>query len=294
MRIAIGVTPDDSGSDALALGAMLCKCLRAEPILIHIYPAAYDYTSQGHVDAEWQSYLKQQAEGLVAEAAEEMSAIYGIETVPTCVHGHRSSGKGLIKVAKAMDSDVIAIGSAPGASNGRFQIGSTADQLLHGSSVPVAMAPAYLRRSADSTFSRILVAFQNSTEAHNAALEAARMARRTTLPLQLMTVLQKHRIYGSALTHSAETAVIEQQIRQTRANQEEIKAKLGRELDISAEIVVGDTIPTALGKMSFDGNELLVLASSRGGSLKRVFLGDMTYKLIRSAPVPMIVLPRRT
>jgi nucleotide-binding universal stress UspA family protein len=283
MRIAIGVTPDDSGSDALALGAMLCKCLRAEPILIHIYPAAYDYTSQGHVDAEWQSYLKQQAEGLVAEAAEEMSAIYGIETVPTCVHGHRSSGKGLIKVAKAMDSDVIAIGSAPGASNGRFQIGSTADQLLHGSSVPVAMAPAYLRRSADSTFSRILVAFQNSTEAHNAALEAARMARRTTLPLQLMTVLQKHRIYGS-----------EQQIRQTRANQEEIKAKLGRELDISAEIVVGDTIPTALGKMSFDGNELLVLASSRGGSLKRVFLGDMTYKLIRSAPVPMIVLPRRT
>ncbi|MCH9816785.1 MAG: universal stress protein [Actinomycetia bacterium] len=294
MRIVIGVTPDDSGSDALAIGAMLCTSFGAEPVLAHIYPAAYEYVSQGHVDAEWQRYLREQAEALVAEAAEEISESHGFEAVATTVHGHRSSGKGLIEVAQATGADVIAIGSAPGASNGRFQIGSTADQLLHGSHVPVAMAPASLRRSAEPKFSRILAAFQNTHEAQNAAMEAARMAQRAELPLQLITVLQKHRIYGSALGRSAESAVIEEQTQQTQENQAAVIAKLPAELDVSARIAVGDTIATALGQLSFDSNELLVLASSRGGAVRRVFLGDVTYKLIRSAPVPMVVLPRRT
>ena len=294
MRVVIGVTPDDSGSDALAIGAMLCMSFGAEPVLAHIYPAAYEYVSRGHVDAEWQRYLREQAEALVAEAAAEMAQDYGFEAVGTTVHGHRSSGKGLIEVARAMDADVIAIGSAPGASNSRFQIGSTADQLLHGSHVPVAMAPASLRRSAEPKFSRILVAFQNTSEAHNGVLEAARMAVRAELPLQLITILQKHRIYGSALSRSAETAVIEELTEQTTESQAAVISQLPEGLAISANIAVGDTIATALGQLSFDSNELLVLSSSSGGALKRVFLGDITYKLIRSASVPMIVLPRRT
>ena len=65
----------------------------------------------------------------------------------TAVHGHRSSGVGLERAGRSGSArDMIVIGSAPGASNGRFLIGSTADQLLHGSHVPVALAPAGYRR----------------------------------------------------------------------------------------------------------------------------------------------------
>jgi len=35
-------------------------------------------------------------------------------------------------------------------------------------------------------------------------------------------------------------------------------------------------------------------ASARGGPLQRVFLGDMTYKLLRATPVPAIILPRHS
>ena len=62
------------------------------------------------------------------------------------MHGHRSSGVGLIELAEAVDADLIVIGGAPGSANGRFLIGSTADQLLHGSHVPVALATTGYRR----------------------------------------------------------------------------------------------------------------------------------------------------
>ena len=47
-------------------------------------------------------------------------------------------------------------------------------------------------------------------------------------------------------------------------------------------------------RFDWQGDELFVLASARGGVLRRVFLGDMTYKLVRATPVPAIVLPRHT
>ena len=57
MKVVIGVVPGESSDDALALGGLLCDALGAEPILAHIHPAAYDYASPGHVDAEWEKYL---------------------------------------------------------------------------------------------------------------------------------------------------------------------------------------------------------------------------------------------
>ena len=61
-----------------------------------------------------------------------------------------------------------------------------------------------------------------------------------------------------------------------------------------AQITVGDDPQAALQRFDWNGDELFVLASSRGGVLRRVFLGDMTYKLVRATPVPAIVLPRHT
>ena len=57
------------------------------------------------------------------------------------IHPHRSSGVGLAEVASSRHAQIIVIGSAPGGSSGRIHGGSTSDQLLHGSPVPVAIAP---------------------------------------------------------------------------------------------------------------------------------------------------------
>ena len=51
-------------------------------------------------------------------------------------------------------------------------------------------------------------------------------------------------------------------------------------------MTVGDDASSAIQRFDWNGDELFVLASSRGGVLRRVFLGDMTYKLVRATPVP--------
>ena len=56
-------------------------------------------------------------------------------------------------------------------------------------------------------------------------------------------------------------------------------------------MTVGDNASSAVRRYDWNGDELFVLASAHGGVLRRVFLGDMTYKLLRATPVPAVVLP---
>lgn len=293
MLIAIGVVPGESGEDALALGGLLCQALGAEPVLLHVHPAAYDYASQGHVDAEWEAYLREETRALL-EREQKDAAAYGMENPRVAMYGHRSSGVGLAEAALAEKADMIVIGSAPGTSNGRFQLGSTADQLLHGSHVPVALAPAYYSGMSEGRLTRVVAAFQNTEESRNAAVTAAGLARDAGLPLTLLTVLLRHRIYGSKIGRSGEDAVIAQLSDEIREEQRRVLRSLPTEVEADAHVTIGDDALSAFRRYDWDGGELLVLASARGGALRRVFLGDMTYKLIRATTVATIVLPRHT
>ncbi len=292
MRIVIGVSPGESSDDALALGGLLCQAFSATPILAHIHPAAYDYASPGHVDAEWENYLITESRTLLDNAVGD-AVKYGITDPATIIHGHRSSGVGLDEVAQAEKADMVVIGSAPGASSGRFQIGSTADQLLHGSRVPVALAPSYYRGMNSGALGRLVVAFQNTDESRRTVHTAAGLAREAGLPLTLLTVLLRHRLYGSAIRHG-EDMVMDQLREDTVAEQERALAKLPEGVVADATVTVGDNASSAVRRYDWNGDELFVLASAHGGVLRRVFLGDMTYKLLRATPVPAVVLPRHT
>lgn len=292
MKVLIGVVPTESSDDALALGGLICEALGAQPMLAHIHPAAYDYASRGHIDAEWERYLVDESR-VFLDAAVEKAEQYGITDPETVIFGHRSSGVGLAEVATRHGADLIVIGSAPGASDGRFQIGSTADQLLHGSHVPVALAPAYYRGYRPTEIGRMVAAFQNSAESKAAAATAADLARIAQVPLTLLTVLVRHRIYGSALRHG-EDQVMDQLQADVVAEQTRVATEVGADLDVTCATTVGDDTMAALRRYDWDGDEVLVLASAHGGIVRRVFLGDMTYKLIRATTVPALVLPRHT
>ena len=288
MKILVGVIPDDCAADAMALAGVLQRAFGAEVVLGHIFAAPADSAGKRKVDAEWVAYLRSDAVQIVADAAVEAPR-RGLAHFETAIHGHRSSGVGLSELGHRIGADMIVIGSAPGAPNGRFLIGSTADQLLHGSHVPVALAPAGYRRSSPPDLARLVVAFQDTPESHKALEWAAEHG--AGLQLTALTVMIRHRIMGSNLAFDTEGLV-------TRQLQEDARAALDGALrvlgaDATAEISVGDDALSAISRFDWNGDELFVLASG-GGVLRRVFLGDMTYKLVRATPVPAIVLPRHT
>ena len=97
---------------------------------------------------------------------------------------------------------------------------------------------------------------------------------------------------GSQLSFDTENLVVQQAREDAQAALDEALADMGA--DAQSLITAGDDTQTALQRVDWRGDELLILASARGGVLRRVFLGDMTYKLVRATPVPAVVLPRHT
>ncbi len=178
MKILVGITPDASASDAMALAAVLQRRFGAQVVLANIFAAPDDPAGRRKVDAEWVDYMRREAVDVLTEAASDAASRYGLEEYTIAVHGHRSSGVGLIELAEAVSATTIVIGSAPGSPNGRFMIGSTADQLLHGSHVPVALATTGYRRVRPETLGRLVVAFQDTHESHTALRWAAAPRRR--------------------------------------------------------------------------------------------------------------------
>ncbi len=293
MEIVIGVNPDDAGQDALALGSLLSRSLSADPVLAHVHPASYDFVSRGHIDAEWEKYLSDNTAAILQEAHERFTRQYGWAEAATVIGAHRSSGQGLADIAAERGSELIVIGSAPGGSSGRFVIGSTADKLLHGSEVPIALAPAGYRRGRIDRIGRVVVAFQDTPESRSGVSIGARYAERMGVPLTVMTVVIRHRLYGSRLGADSEGAVLAQEREQVAAAQASALQDAAAAVPTTTELTVGDTPLSALQRLAWQGDELLVLGSA-AGHLKRVFLGDMTYKLLRATPVPALVLPRKT
>lgn len=294
MELIIGINPDSSDSDGMALGSLLARALGAKPVLAHIYPTNFDYPSMAHVDVEWVAYLQEQAALLLEEAKAKFCARFGWDDVEVVMAGHRSSGRGLAELAQERESTLIVIGSAPGTSLGRFGIGSTADKLLHDSPVPVATAPVGYAREGVERIGRLVVAFQNTAESLATLISGAELAERAGLPVRVLTLLIRHRMYGSNLGADAEEMVLRQILEDTVAAQEEALSEITITVPTDTVTPTGDSVRAAMQRVDWEGDEVLLLGSASGGGLRRVFLGDMTYKLLRATPVPAVVMPRNT
>jgi nucleotide-binding universal stress UspA family protein len=287
-EIVIGATTDEGSRDAAALGIALARTLDAVPVLAHVRPEPWRAAGSGRVDAEWDAYLEQSSRQTVeallrADAAdfEELGAL-------TDIGLHRQSGTGLDELAQRRGSSVIVIGSAPGGTAGRIQGGSTSEQLLHGSHVPVSIAPTGYADFAPDRIERLVVAIDMDY----------RPGRLTTaldlLPdveVELVCVVRRATaIYTTQLGADAELEVLH--VLRARAADALTAAQADIRRTTQAHVLVGDTVDAALEAMIWRREDLLVCGSSTLGPVRRVLLGDMTFRLLRAATVPVLVAPR--
>jgi nucleotide-binding universal stress UspA family protein len=294
MKLVIGVIDDDTSIDAMAAGAMVARSTGGEPLLVNIHPAAYEYVSHGHVDAEWEQFMHSQARKIAEDARNRFAERFDWPGARIGVHGNRSSGHGLSEYARAEGADAIVIGAAPGGSVGRFHLGSTANQLLHGSHLPVITAPSGLRRSSPERIGRVIVAFEAGREGEAALKRGAELARACGVGLLVLTIVVRHRMFASNLGADAEGQVLTATIAQLDDEQRKALAHIDTAgLHIEHMVEVGDSVIDAMNRLEWDSSDLLVVGSSRG-LLARVFLGDINHKIIRSTPVATMVLPRHT
>lgn len=291
MRIVVGVSPDESGEDGLALGALLARLLGASITLAFVHPPTMDYPSLGNVDAEWEAFLRERSRAALSHAAEILRTDWAIGDVDTVVVARASVGHGLRDAADQVGALVIVIGPGSEGIDGHLALGSVAHSLLHGGAAAVALAPEGYREVAPDAIQRLIVGFQDTPESEYAVGIAESVARPHDVPLHLLTVvLRMTRLLGARIGRDPERMVMEALIEHERAAQLGFIERSG--LPITGSVVEGDTAGRAMSRFDWQDSDVFVAASSSLGLLSRVFLGDLTHKLLRACTVPAVVLPR--
>jgi nucleotide-binding universal stress UspA family protein len=288
MRYLVALTPL-GGRDALSLGRMLARTGDVDLTVCVVVPQAWDYPSPARVDAEYAAFLNRYAEDAMAEAREFLDDTVRAEYTSTSAS---SATEGLIATATESGAVLVALGSARHGPLGRFTVGGIANEMLHASPVPVALAPRGYRPSRGARMSRVTCAFSGSTQSRSAFDAAVQLSARHGVPLRLATfVVRDRQMYPSQVGYDAERLVAEQWREQAREAQEQALATLPDAVE--ATIVDGRDWEDALDALPWEEGEMLVVGSSRLGPVARVFLGSSSTKIVRSSPVPVIVIPSR-
>ncbi|WP_433337603.1 universal stress protein [Spirillospora sp. CA-294931] len=189
----------------------------------------------------------------------------------------RGSGRGLSVLASKTGADLIVIGSPAGGAKGRVGIGSTADNLLHSATEAVMLTPSGYEPP--ERLHRITVAYVRRPQVDEAVVRAALAALKLDVPLRLLTL--------------AIGDVDDDRLRDDLALAIRLATDSGIAPEsVTAELAEGDDVAEALSRAEWPDGEILVCASSEDATAHRVFVGEVSLKVLRAAPCPVTVLPR--
>ncbi|KZF02046.1 MULTISPECIES: universal stress protein [unclassified Rhodococcus (in: high G+C Gram-positive bacteria)] len=282
MKITVGYLATPSGDDGVALATALARALDAS-IDIVLVMAVDEPVMEG--SGPYRKVLAAKAEGWVADAAAQVPS--GIE-VTTHVLSHESFARALIDFAVQTDADMIVVGGAGDGLLNRHSVGSVAGQLLHASEVPLALAPRGYRLS-NAPITDLTVAVPTRASAPNPLPFAITIASAAHVPVRLVSLVSLEPTGAPSDETSLDT-----RRRQVAAAQDNLDHAVRTLPDIDGlESIVADgsTLAEAMGNLDWKPGDVLFLGSSRLATPKRVFLGSSAAKILRAAPVPVIVVP---
>ena len=289
--VLVGYTQDQAGREALALGRLIAGRPGARLIVCTVVPEAWAHPSLGAVDQEYATYLAQHAQETLDSAR---ALLEGTPDVEYLRHAARSVTAGLSGAAEQTGADVIVLGSSHGGTSGRLSLGSLSSELLHTSSIPVALAPRDYAAQAGQPITRLSCAYAGTEVSNSTVLEALRLATLLGVPLRLVAFAVRDRqMYPSLAGFKAENMIVDAWREQTGAALERLQQQLaGVVPPIQSVMADGEGWDAALSNVAWQPGEVLALGSSRMGVLKRVFLGSNASKIMRASPVPVLVLPK--
>ena len=292
MTVVVGYTPSKGGRGSLDLALQLAHALDEDLTVVTVVPRQWATPSMARVDAEFGDYARQ-----VGEESERQARDYLSETTVTIdvayrVVPGRSIANALIGAVEEAGASVLVLGSSSDGQVGRVVVGSTADKLLHASPVPLAISPREFRSTAADGVTKVTAAFSDSESSVRVVGRISALAERFGVPLRVASFgVRGATMYPPVTGITAEDSVLSSWSEQARAAQE----RLVRDGVVpgSAELVIatGSSWGDTMASIPWEPGEVLALGSSSMGPVARVFLGSRATKLIRHAPVPVIVLP---
>jgi nucleotide-binding universal stress UspA family protein len=268
MTLLAGFAPDGKGRGVLHLAALLARS-SGEPLVVGAVIPRPWAPSPARVDAEYQEFTDTAADDALAQARRRLPDDVEATFV---VHHARSAPAGLLELASEHQARAIVTGP----------LGSTTDRLLHSSPVPVAVAPKGFRTAPGARVRRVTVAFGGSDPS---LIEAAsREAARVGAQLRVASfAVRAHAPYTSGVGAEGRGGVLDEWL-------EAIRSAVPEGLEVA--IGQGTDWEEAIEEIEWSDGDVLVVGSSSIGPVAQLFLGSRAAKIIRHAPVPVVMVPR--
>jgi nucleotide-binding universal stress UspA family protein len=292
MAFVAGYSPQESGTAALELATVLARSTGQE-LVVAVVVASPHLTLDPDVDEASVKVLTAWGEAALERAR---------ATMPDDVRGRfvvrhaRSIPAGLDEVVAEHDGTALVLGSSDKGHLGRISLGSITGRMMHGAGVPLAVAPRGYRGDPGARIVRVTVAYDGADGAAHlldaawrwaaeigAALRAVSFAVQTTPVLVPMGVAPE-----------TEDLVTQQAVRRWRDSLASDLAGLEPHGDLRPgplEVGAGSSWRDALESVDWVRGDLLVVGSSSSAPATRVFLGSRASKILRHAPVPVMVVP---
>lgn len=284
MRYVVGITMDKRGRDAVSLALTLAQStLTSHPVeldLVHVIRGVPPEQAESKPEREFQKLCLEEAQKWLAKTHDLIP-----KTIrsTTSVHFADSMAAGLIDKATSRPCDLVVVGAASHGPLRRFTVGSVANALLHSSPVPVALAPSgYLP---PSRLTRLTCALGMRTGAEVALNIATQSSVIHDVSLRLISLIAL-----DARSEDAERADA------ARDHAKKLLLRASQSVADATEVMVdvahGRSIESAIEKLTWDDGEIVLIGSSRLAQKRSIFLGTTANKMLRSLPVPMVVVPR--
>lgn len=293
MTIVVGFGPESQGHAGLALASRLAGVTGEEIVLccvVHDAFASAGLRDFDGVDDDWRRALREMGREALAEAHARIPEDLAVTEV---LRTGRSVPQTLEVEATSRQASLLVVGSARGVI-GRVALGSTSDRLVHSSRVPVALAPRGYP-AGDQALERIVLAVDPSDPATSLGAQASALSRRLSATVEIVTFAVRGSS-RSALAVFAAGEAYAQWRDQVDAAQRTIAAQVtgaAAETPVTTRSVVeGERWTDAVGGFAWRPGDLLMLGSSSSTGLARVFLGSTATRILRHAPVPVVVVPR--
>jgi nucleotide-binding universal stress UspA family protein len=263
MTLVVGYAPDRRGGAVLHLAGMLARSAQDDLLVCAVVPSPWP-PRPAHVDSEYRKFLDAMARAALERARERLP---GDVATTSLVHHARSAPAGLLEVAERREAAMIVVGTS-----GHPAIGSVTARLLHGSPVPVALAPHGFRSRPGARAERVTAAFGGSEGLVDAA---AAVAARLGASLRVASfAVPAHPPFAAGL--------VERWAQEIETTGRQAPAVVGH----------GASWEEAIDDVDWRDGDVLVVGSSSAAPAARVFLGSRASRIIRHSPVPVLVVPR--
>ena len=285
-RLVVGYEGGTNGADAIAFGRRWSALTGDALLVVTVHPGPAPLGA-GRVDVEWAAYEREQADLLLDQARALVP-----DGVPATFRrvDAGSAAHGLHDLAAAQPDAVPLVVLGSGRSRGmrRTYPGTTAERLLQGSPVPVAMVPYGWSEDPEPPLATVTAAFVDTPDGHVALQWAAGTAAHLGAQLRVLSVVPDTRVLPS-LGDPRQFGT--EQAGQYRAAVDAAAASVAATVQATGELRPGPVVD-ALTELRPGEHDLLVVGSRGYGPLRSVLLGGVSARVVRHSRVPVVVVPR--